>query len=152
MCKLCIPALTYMRTFSVIWPHRYPFDEAIINNRIPAWYLYLWCSPWRDKVSMLTHTYPHCKPLVKTKVTICNHQADSPLYVWPDVWPGDLQVWKTYGHTWHQISLLRPGVIKQHKPIYGKFVCYDAISQWDKWNSLKLKGCLVIFERATLQR
>ena len=39
-----------------------------------------------DKVSrpMLTHTYPH-KPLRKIKVTICNHQADSPLYVWPDV-------------------------------------------------------------------
>ena len=37
-----------------------------------------------DKVSMLTHTYPH-KPLRKIKVTIFNHQADSPLYVWPDV-------------------------------------------------------------------
>ena len=36
-----------------------------------------------DKVSMLSHTYPH-KPLRKTKVTICNHQADSPLYVWAD--------------------------------------------------------------------
>ena len=36
------------------------------------------------KVSMLTHTYPH-NPLGKIKVTICNHQADSPLYVWPDV-------------------------------------------------------------------
>ena len=37
-----------------------------------------------DKVSMLTHTYPH-KPLGNIEVTICNHQADSPLYVWPDV-------------------------------------------------------------------
>ena len=37
-----------------------------------------------DKVSMLTHTYPH-KPLRKIKVTICNHQADDPLYVWPNV-------------------------------------------------------------------
>ena len=37
-----------------------------------------------DKVSMLIHTYPH-KPLQKVKVTICNHQADSPLYVWPNV-------------------------------------------------------------------
>ena len=39
-----------------------------------------------DKVSVLTHTctYLH-KPLRKIKVTICNHQADSPLYVWPDV-------------------------------------------------------------------
>ena len=44
-----------------------------------------------DKVSMLTHTYPH-KPLRKIKVIICNHQADSPFYVWSDVWFGDLQV------------------------------------------------------------
>ena len=64
-----------------------------------------------DKVSMLTHTYPH-KPPRKTKVTLYNHQADSPLYVWPDVWSDDLE---TYGHTWRQMSLLRPGVIKQHK-------------------------------------
>ena len=34
--------------------------------------------------SILTHTYPH-KPLRKIEVTICNHQADSPLYVWPDI-------------------------------------------------------------------
>ena len=45
----------------------------------------------RDKVNMLIHTYPH-KPLRKIKVTICNHQADSPLYVWPDVRSGDLKV------------------------------------------------------------
>ena len=44
-----------------------------------------------DKVSMLTHTYPH-KPLGKIKVTIYNHQADSPFYVWPDIWSGELQV------------------------------------------------------------
>ena len=37
-----------------------------------------------DKVSMLTHTYPH-KPLRKIKMTICNDHADNPLYVWPDV-------------------------------------------------------------------
>ena len=37
-----------------------------------------------NKVSMLTHTYPH-KPLRKIKVVICNHQADNPLYMWPDV-------------------------------------------------------------------
>ena len=44
-----------------------------------------------DKGSMLTHIYPH-KPPKKNKVIICNHQADSPLYVWPDVWSGDLQL------------------------------------------------------------
>ena len=34
-----------------------------------------------DKVSMLTHTYPHIH-LRKIKVTICNHQADSPIYLY----------------------------------------------------------------------
>ena len=29
-----------------------------------------------DKVSMLTHIYPH-KPLRYTEMTVCNHQADS---------------------------------------------------------------------------
>ena len=28
-----------------------------------------------------------------------------------------------YGHTWHRISLLRPGVIKQHKPSNTKWAC-----------------------------
>ena len=37
-----------------------------------------------DRVSILTHTFPH-KPLRNIKVAICNHQADSPLFVWPDV-------------------------------------------------------------------
>ena len=58
--------------------------------------------------------YPH-KPLSKNEVTICNHQPDSPLYVWPDVWFDQLQVQKKYGQTWHRMSLLRPGVIKQHQ-------------------------------------
>ena len=44
-----------------------------------------------DKGSMLTHTYPH-KPPRKIYMAICNHQADDQLYVWPDVWSGDLQV------------------------------------------------------------
>ena len=34
-------------------------------------------------------------PLRKIKVAICNHQADSPLYVWHDVWAGDLQIYKS---------------------------------------------------------
>ena len=41
-------------------------------------------SPRGDKVSMLTHTSEHKFPR-NIEVTICNHQADSPLYVWPDV-------------------------------------------------------------------
>ena len=51
-----------------------------------------------DKVSMLTHTYEH-KTLRNIEVTICNHQADSPLYVWPDVCSGEFQVQKKYSHT-----------------------------------------------------
>ena len=39
---------------------------------------------WGDKVSMLVHTYLH-KALRKIKVNICIHQADSLLYMWPDV-------------------------------------------------------------------
>ena len=71
---------------------------------------------WGDEVSMLTHTYPH-KPMTKIKVTICNQQAESPLYVWSGVWSGDLQNnLEKDGHTWHWMSLLRPGVTKQYKP------------------------------------
>ena len=33
---------------------------------------------------MLAYTYPH-KPPRKITLTICNHQADIQLYVWPDV-------------------------------------------------------------------
>ena len=42
--------------------------------------------PRGDKTSILTHTYPH-KPLRK----IINDQADTQLFVWLDVWAGDLQ-------------------------------------------------------------
>ena len=38
-----------------------------------------YCAFGSDKVSMWTHTYPH-----------------NPVYVWPDVWSGDLQVKKKY--------------------------------------------------------
>ena len=60
------------------------------------WFLPRWLPSGGDKVSMLTHTYEH-KPLRNIEVTICNHQADSPLYVWPDVWSGELKVQKKYG-------------------------------------------------------
>ena len=88
-------------------------------------------------------------------------QHTNHFYVWPVVWCGDLQVWKSmvihdteclywdqvsqnstqttlcvacclmwwfaslekYGHTWHWMSLLRPGVIIQHKThLSGLFV------------------------------
>ena len=83
------------------------------------------------KVSMLTHTYQH-KPLRENKATTCHHQADNPLYVWPDVWSGDRKFRKKYGHTWHWMSLLRPGVTNntnQTKP-FGliPLSCYACLS------------------------
>ena len=64
-----------------------------------------------DKVSMLRNAYPH-KALRRNKVTMCNHQADSPLYVWPGVWSVDLQVLKksivihdTECPHWYQVSV-----------------------------------------------
>ena len=60
ICELCIPALTPMRTFSVIWPHRYPFDEAII---IPLPDISIYCAfvchnviSERDKKAKFTQT------------------------------------------------------------------------------------------------
>ena len=50
-------------------------------------------------------------------MAICNHKSDNPLYMWP-VMMSDWVICKhrkEYGHTRHQMSLLRPGVIKQHK-------------------------------------
>ena len=38
------------------------------------------------------------------KKNICNHQADSPLYVWPDVWFASLE---KHGQTWYWMSLHR---------------------------------------------
>ena len=43
-----------------------------------------------EKLNMLAHTYPH-KPLRRINVATWNHQAYSPLCVWPGVWSGDLQ-------------------------------------------------------------
>ena len=40
-------------------------------------------------------------------------QADSPLYVWPDVWSGDLANRNEPGHICHWMSLMGLGVIKQ---------------------------------------
>ena len=61
-----------------------------------------------DKVNMLTYTYPH-KPPRKIKVVICTDQAESPLYVWFNL---VICKFSKSGHTWHRMSLLRPGLIK----------------------------------------
>ena len=64
-------------------PHSAPrVSKIILYSRTPQ------SSPTLrgDKVStcILTYTHPH-KPMRKIKVTICNHQTDIPLDVWPDV-------------------------------------------------------------------
>ena len=43
---------------------------------------YYTVNTWNSVVN--PSVYPH-NTLRKIQVTICNHQADTPLYVWPDV-------------------------------------------------------------------
>ena len=69
----------------------------------------VWCCLWNwDQAKMVTllHisqlTYP-LTPQRKIEVTICNHQDDSPFYVWPDVWCGICKLKKKYGHTWPNV-------------------------------------------------
>ena len=71
---------------------------------------------WGDKVSMLTHIYPH-KPWRNIEVTLCKSPGWQPTLcvAWCLIYWFAL-VYKKYGHTWHRMSLLRPDVIKQHKP------------------------------------
>ena len=81
---------------------------------------------WGDKVSMLTHIYPH-KPWRNIEVTMQNHQADSPLYVWPDVWSADLHLFikNMVIHDiecpyWDQMSLNNTNQTKpNHNPALG---------------------------------
>ena len=73
--------------------------------------------PLGDKVSMLTHIYPH-KAGGRLKWSYAKSPGWHPtlcvascLICWFAL------AYKKYGHTWHRMSLLRPGVIKQHKPL-----------------------------------
>ena len=69
-------------------------------------------SPQGDKVSMLTHIYPHKAQEEDWSDHMQNHQADSPLYVWPCVWSADLHlliksmvIHDTECPYWDQVSL-----------------------------------------------
>ena len=85
--------------------------------------------PWDDRVSMLTHTYPH-KPLRKIKVTFAITRLTARF---PCGWMSDLVIWKHMKRGWWymtpnifteaaklkqnprcQMLLLIWGVIKQH--------------------------------------
>ena len=69
-------------------------------------------------------------------MSICNHQADSHFTCGL---MSDLEMcryWKKeYGHAWHTISLLRPGVIKRHKlnwdALIDHFACKMSCEVWD---------------------
>ena len=64
---------------------------------------------------MLTHIYPH-KPQRKIEVTICKITRLTAHFMCGLM--SDLLICKfieTYGHTWHRMSLLRPGVIKPYE-------------------------------------
>ena len=72
---------------AVIWVHSISFEAKFMCISFAELFHKVFISiiPFGgDKVSMLTHTYPH-KPLRKIKMTICNHQVDSPLHVWSDL-------------------------------------------------------------------
>ena len=63
---------------------------------------------------------PNHTSSLRVKVAMCNQrQVDSPLYGSMALLAQCLIWWcasiKKYGYTWHRMSLLRPGVIKQHK-------------------------------------
>ena len=53
------------------------------------------------------------KPRARRRVVICSHQTDSPLYVGLVSDLVACKFRKKYGHTRHQISFMRQGVIKQ---------------------------------------
>ena len=111
-------------------------------------------SPQGDKVSMLTHIYPH-----KARGRLKWSYAKSP------GWQPTLCValclicwfalaYKKYGHTWHRMSLLRPGVIKQHKLNQTKqYISELLIIHKGKINPICLQGdvqswywlCRIIF-------
>ena len=104
-------------------------------------------SLWGDKVSMLTHICPH-KPLRNIEVTICKITRPTAHFMCGPM--SDLLICKfMYGHTWHRISLLRPGVIKQHKTNPNQTL---KINQGNEINmvSHKINGFLTYVNKCTL--
>ena len=99
----------------------YQIDKFHLKRASTSWcLLVLWkvkktFTLWGDKVSMLTHIYLH-KPQRKIELTICKITRLTAHFMCGLM--SDLLICKfikTYGHTWHRMSLLRPGVIKPHK-------------------------------------
>ena len=78
-CRCFVASCHYSRQHTFVYIPAYAIFVCLSSRLFPS---------GGDKVSMWTHTYPH-KLLRKIKVTICNHQADRSLYVWPNVWSGN---------------------------------------------------------------
>ena len=70
---------------------------------------------------------------------MCNDQADSPLYVWPDVWSCDLQVWSFM--TPNVLTEIRCHTTTQTKPITG-----EVIMEWLQQSALELLVCIMIHD------
>ena len=88
------------------------FLLTCLVNLVPAFYLDIY--PLGDKVSMLTHTYPH-KARRKIEVTICKITRLTAHFMCGLM--SDLLICTClYLKVWSYMTLLRPGVIKQHKP------------------------------------
>ena len=88
--------------------------------------------------TLLIHTYPH-KPQSKTKATICNHQADSPLYVWSDLaiskFRKSMVIHDAKCPYWDQVSLnnTNPTLITK----FENSVWTQMISDWRKLRACK---------------
>ena len=113
-----------------------------------------------DKVSMLTHTYPH-KLLRKIEVTICNHQADSPLCgVMSDLvickFKKSMAVHDTECPYWDQVSLNNPNpLILALMALFNislKLVWHHWYDRWAViWNSDCILGHSYVCKTSTLQ-
>ena len=66
-----------------------------------------------------TNSFPHTN--IRGKVTTCNHQADGTPHLWFVIFSGDLQTKNRLWSYMLQMSLLRLGVIKQHKTLTKPF-------------------------------
>ena len=91
-----------------------------ISNNISELYRIRLYFEGGDKVNMLIHIYPP-KPMRKTKVTICSHQADNPLCVaWCLIWwfaslEKNMVIHDTECPSWHKPNLISNSISKLYR-------------------------------------
>ena len=91
------------------------------------------CSTGTRLTSARVLVQPYLAPLRNIEVTICKHQADSPFYVWPDVWSGICKLKKsmiihdTECPYWDQVSLNNTN---QTKPGWKPTLCVTWCLTW----------------------